>query len=116
MLTKEQLLKTVKRPSVKVEMPEFGGEILLRGISAGELMTFQKSIEKPSKKNGEFEIDRETFGPKLLVRCIVDKDGNRVFADEEWESFNGWPVSAFQRATAAALKLNGYSGSAEGND
>jgi hypothetical protein len=96
-------------------MPEFGGEILLRGISAGELMAFQKAIKKPGKKNGEFEIDEETFGAKLLVRCIVDKEGNRMFNDEEWGALNEWPVSAFQRASSVAMKLNGYSGSAEGN-
>jgi hypothetical protein len=115
MLSKEQLLATVKRPTEKVKLEEFGGEVLLRGMSAGELMSFQKSIQKPGKKNGQIEIDEETFGAKLLVRCLVDKSGNRLFHDDEWQSLNDWPVAAFQKATSIAMKLNGYSGSAEGN-
>jgi hypothetical protein len=116
MLSKEQLLATVKRPTEKVKLEEFGGEVLLRGMSAGELMSFQKAIQKPLKKNGQIEIDEETFAAKLLVRCIVDKNGNRFFGDDEWQALNGWPVAAFQKAATVAMRLNGYSGSAEGND
>lgn len=116
MLSKEQLLATAKRPTEKVELPELGGDILLRGISAGELMGFQKAIQKPAKKNGHIEVDEDTFGAKLLVRCIVDKQGNRLFGDDEWQAFNEWPVSAFQKAMSVAMRLCGYSGSTEGND
>lgn len=112
MLTREQLLSTFKRSSETVKLPELGGDVVIRGITAAELMTFQKSVQ--AKKNGSIAVDEDTFAAKLLVRCIVDKDGKRILSDEDWQPLMEWPASAFQRCTSVAMRLNGY-GSAEGN-
>jgi len=113
MLTREQLLAVAKRSSETVKLPELGGEVIIRGITAGELMTFQKAVQ--SKKNGSVAVDEDTFAAKLLVRCIVDQAGKRILNDGDWEPLMEWPAAAFQRVTTVAMKLNGY-GSAEGND
>jgi hypothetical protein len=112
MLTREQLLTTFKRSSETVKVPELGGEIIIRGISAAELLSFQRSVQ--SKKNGAIAIDEDSFAAKLLVRCIVDASGKRVLTDTDWEPLMEWPAAAFQRCTTIAMRLNGY-GSAEGN-
>lgn len=112
MLTREQLLSTFKRSSETVKLPELGGEVIIRGITAAELLTFQKAVQ--SKRNGSMAVDEDTFAAKLLVRCIVDQAGKRILTDDDWQPLMEWPAAAFQRCTTIAMRLNGY-GSAEGN-
>lgn len=113
MLTREQLLAPCKR---QIETTKFrGGEISVREMSAGELMAFQRSIEVRSKKNGVTEADPDTFAAKLIVRCVCDKDGNRVMQDNDWEALQQkWSSSEVQVVLPIATRLNGYS-STEGN-
>lgn len=111
-LNRDQLLSDTKRPIETVRLTDKGGEILVRGITAGELMHFQKAIS--SKKNGVASLDEDTFAAKLLVRCIVDETGKRILQDDDWQALQNWPAADFQKATTVAMRLNGY-GSAEGN-
>lgn len=114
MLTREQLLAPAKWPTETVKLPDRGGEILIRSLSAGELMSFQEAVQ--SKKNGGAPtIDERTVGAKLLVRCIVDKTGGRTLHDDDWEIIHQeWSARDFQIATTAAMRLSGYGGT-EGN-
>jgi hypothetical protein len=100
-------------PRQAVPVAELGGEVLLRGMSAKELLSFQQSIQRKDRKGG-IAVDEETFAAKLLVRSIVNDRGERMFGDDEWQELEQWPAAVFQRLAEAALKLNGY-GSAEGN-
>ena len=111
MLTREQLLAPSKRPAEAFKFRD--SEIFLRGMTAGELISFQRSIQ--SKKNGTIDVDQDSFGAKLLVRCIVDKTGTRLLQDDDWALLNKtWDAEEFQPALTIALRLNGY-GSTEGN-
>jgi hypothetical protein len=112
MLTREQLIAPSKRPIEKVMLPD-RGEILMRGMSAGELMSFQRSVQ--SKKNGAASDDDTTLAAKLIVRCIVDRDGNRLMQDDDWKYvLSQWSGAELIAAQNIIMRLNGY-GSAEGN-
>lgn len=113
MLTRDKLIAKVSLLSEVVHLPEMGGDVLVRGMTAAELLNFQAAVNV-GKKNGAASIDEKTFPMKLLVRCIVDEKGNRILGDDDWSSLDQWPATAFQRAAAVALRVNGY-GSAEGN-
>jgi hypothetical protein len=111
MLTRDQLLAAYTPPSETVTLPTMGGEVIMRGFTAGELIKFQRFV---SNKAGD--VDETTFGAKLLVRTIVDADGNRVLNDEDWKAVQGWPAKDFQAASDAAMRVCGYTDrSAEGN-
>lgn len=125
-LTRDALLSAKNTcPSETVNVPELGGSVIVRGLMAGELTSFQKAVQKldPKKANGKSEpseplevaIDEDTFAAKLLVRCLVSEKGERLLQDDEWGLTQQWPGIAFQRLAAVALRLSGYVGSAEGN-
>jgi len=114
MVTREQLIAPSKRPIERVTLAEPRGEIMMRGMSAGELIAFQKSIQP--KKNGAALDDDTTLAAKLIVRCVVDKDGNRLMQDDDWKYvLSEWSGAELMAAQSIIMRLNGY-GSAEGND
>jgi hypothetical protein len=114
MVTREQLIAPSKRPIERVTLPD-RGEIMMRGMSAGELISFQRSLQ-PNKKNGAVPDDDTTLAAKLIVRCIVDKDGNRLLQDDDWKYvLSSWSGAELIATQSVIMRLNGY-GSAEGND
>lgn len=60
-------------------------------------------------------IDVAKFNALLLVYCLVDEDGNRIFADEDVDCFARYAQAPFSKMVIAAKKLNGLMGD-EGND
>jgi len=48
----------------------------------------------------------ENFRARLLVRVIVDKDGNRVFGDDDVAALGKLPAREIRKAFDIASKLN----------
>lgn len=84
MLTKEQIASHVDL-GVEVEVPEWGGTVRLRGLSVAEWLGFRK----------EQDADGDGMSA-IVVRCLIDDKGNRLFTDEEA------PVIARQNAVVVA--------------
>lgn len=110
MLTRDQLLAAHTPPSETVALPTLGGEVIVRGFTAGELTAFQRFAH-----NKKGMVDEDTFPAKLVVRTVFDADGKRLLKDEDWIAVQEWPGSDFQKVLTVAMKLCGYTGSAEGN-
>src|SRR5262245_13555448 len=113
MATRDELLSLKAVPTDNIKVPELGGTIRLRGLTGRELLGFQRSLEL-GKQNGASMQDQDGFPAKLLVRCIVDDNGDRILRDEDWPSVLEWPGTVMQRLASAAFRLCGY-GADEGN-
>ena len=111
MLSREQLLAGGKRPTKVITLPSMGGDVILRGFSAEELVDFQKWV---ALKKGE-KFEEMIFASKLVVRCLVDESGNRVLTDDDWKLVKEWPALEFRVITNAALEINGLRDPEEGN-
>jgi hypothetical protein len=110
MLTRDQLLAAHTPPSETVSLPTIGGEVVVRGFTAGQLTSFQKFAQ--GKKG---TVDEDTFAAKLIVRTMVDAEGKRILKDEDWSAVQDWPGADFQKVISVSMRLCGYSASAEGN-
>lgn len=107
MLTREQLLNGKSfLPFEIIEVPELGGAIGVRGMTAGDALAFYREITKKGKKA---DMDAEDWA-KLVVRCLVSETGERIFSDDEWETVligeHAWPMAALQRVALVAMRLN----------
>lgn len=98
----------LKRETVKV--PEWGpqAEVIVQEMSALDRDRFHASV---TKEDGT--IDQVNFAAKLLVRCIVNQDGARLFVDEEAEPLGRKSKAAIERLFNVALRINSL---AEGVD
>jgi hypothetical protein len=86
---------------VEVPVPEWGGEVRLGSVTAGDMLD---EIEA-SSRNG----DREGT-IRLVVRSLVNADGSRVPQDQVEDlvkKFKKKDVRVMNRLAEAALSLNG---------
>jgi hypothetical protein len=100
-LGRDVLGAPIERRIVDVPMPELGGEVRLREMDAGEVLGHYASVQGKDAMQ-----DRAEVLARLVVKCLVDDNGERVFTDDEWETVTHWPNSALQRAAGAAMRLN----------
>ncbi len=108
MLTKEQILKAQDLPFKEVEVPEWGGTVRVRTMTAGERDAFEASIYEQTDSGMKF--NRDHFRAKSVARCLVDEKGERLFADKEIVSLSGKSAKALNRLFEVAQELNGLSG------
>jgi len=97
MLSRQQILEAEDRPTVTVEVPEWGGSVCIRSMSGAERDSFEKQFmdEKASNIRAQF-----------LVKCLVDDDGNRIFSDKEAAALGNKSGAVLTRLFEEASRLN----------
>lgn len=75
LLTKDEILAADDLFTEDVEVPEWGGTVRIRGMTALQLDQWEMRIAK-ARERGMTDID---FRASCVAQCIVDEDGNRVF-------------------------------------
>jgi len=105
-LTKEQILSADDLPEEVVDVPEWGGKVLIRGMTGAERDAFEESIMVGRGPNRE--VNLRNFRAKLVARSIVDPvTKERMFSDSEIAELGKKSARALQRVFEAALRLNG---------
>jgi hypothetical protein len=97
-LTREQILASRKdRKPVPLEVPEWGGEVYVRVLSAKDQAELSDGV-----KPADIPI-------RVLVHCLVDESGNQILQEEDAEALAGEDFPIIMRVFAFAAKLNGLS-------
>jgi hypothetical protein len=96
-LTREQILaRRNSRKPVREEVPEWGGEVWIRVLSAADQV-------KIAEAGGEAAL-----GPaRVLVAALVDEDGTRLFTDEDLPELMKEDFPVIMRLFQRAAKVNG---------
>lgn len=84
--------------AVPVEVPEWGGQVLIARLPFAEISALGIT------EGGSLDLDRMV---RLLARCLVDADHNRLFTDEEAARLAEADFAAFVRVYTGALRVNG---------
>lgn len=111
LLTREQILEVVDLQQETVAVPEWGGEVMVRGLTGTERDAFEQDIVqlKRDGKRTSTEMDLHNVRAKLCVRCIVDENGERLFGDVDMEALGRKSATALSRVFEAAQRLSGLS-------
>lgn len=104
-LTQEEILAPRALPFEDVEVPEWGGTLRIQGLSSDEGDKFLASLQR---QNGQ-KIDRDTtyYCAKLLARCIVSAQGERVIQEANVLSLAQQSNAVVMRLTEVAQRLSG---------
>src|SRR6266511_307714 len=98
-LTREQILAAPrKRAPVPFEVPEWGGTVYIKVLSAGDQVKMSS--------NGRAEAEMPIW---LLVGCLVSKDGARLFTDEDVPALLEEEFPVIMRIFSEAARHNGLS-------
>jgi hypothetical protein len=108
-LTGEQIREAARNAKIDREplvVPEFGGEIYVRGMSGKERDKFEEGLRiRRGKRTGQSDL--RNFRAQLAVRVIVDEQGERLLNDGDADLFGKVPAGVLDRIIAKSTELSG---------
>jgi len=100
-LGRDAILDAEDRKLETVPVPEWGGDVTIRMMSANERDQWEQEMFNP---DGSVKSDKAAT--LLAVRVITDGDGKRLFADEDIDILGAKSTAALNRIFVAAKRLN----------
>lgn len=105
-LTKQQILAAPDIQEELVPVPEWGGEVMVRGLSGTERDAYEAMTVRVDK-DGKRRWDFANLRARLVAMAIVGEDGRRMFSDGEVAELGAKSAGALDRVFQRALKLSG---------
>lgn len=101
MLSKDQILKADDSKTIEVDVPEWGGTVLIGTMSGFARDQFESAI---IGKNGG--VNATNIRAKLAASTLIDDKGNLLFNDKDVAALGKKSAAALDRVFEAAQKLN----------
>lgn len=105
LLTKDQILDADDLQSQVVPVPEWGGSVLIRGMTGIERDAFEESLLKGKGKNTK--VNMQNIRAKLVAHSVVNGDGERMFSDADVRALGQKSAAALDRIFDVAQELSG---------
>jgi hypothetical protein len=106
-LTRDAILKIDDIKTEEVEIEEWGGSVLVRGLTGRQRDDFEGSILEMRGKRMVPNV--ANIRAKLTVRCVVDEAGKRLFTDAEADKVGEKSAAAIDKIYDVAARLSGLS-------
>lgn len=100
---KQQILSAQNLRREAVEVPEWGVTVTVQEPDAEALEWFYYVAAKDSAASAE---ERVTFRTRIVARCLLDEDGNKMFTPEELLKCGGQAVMRVYRAVEKLSVVN----------
>ena len=104
-LSKESILTATDLPTEEVEVPEWGGSVLVRGMTGRERDEFEASMV--GQRGGQEYRDYGNLRAKAVVKCVVGDDGERLFTDQDASALGEKSFAALERVYDVIARLSG---------
>lgn len=94
-----------------VSVPEWKCEVLVKSISAAERDEFEQQIVemRQAGKKAQVSFNRTNIRARLVVKAVVNEQGERVFSDAQSDALGQKNAAAIDRIYAVASRLAGIS-------
>lgn len=98
LLNKQQIKDVDDLPSKNLDMPEWGGEVRLKTMSAKNRIEFEKL-------NASTKSELETMINLIMFSC-VDEENNLLFNKQDFEFLSGKSAKSLMHIFEEAVKLS----------
>lgn len=105
LLKKEEILGVNDLAFEEIEVPEWGGTVRIKTMTGAERDEFESDVFE-TKGNNSSKVNMRNFRAKLVSKCLVDENGNRIFADADIEALGKKSAKALDRVFAVAQRIN----------
>lgn len=102
LIGKDDILAAQDIKTEDVDVPEWGGAVRVRVLSAADLLGFWEAC-----RDEKGELVRSRVQPALLVRAVVGEDGAPIFSEENIGALMAKSATAIGRIFSCARRLNG---------
>lgn len=104
-LTRDQILEASDLKTQEVDVPEWGGTVIVRTMTGTARNAFEASIMK-TMPDGTRQSDMTNMRAKLIAVTVVGDDGNLLFTPEEADIIAQKSSAALEKVFEAAQALN----------
>ena len=108
-LTKQAILQAKDQVLERVEVPEWGGAVYVRSITARERGIIEADAAKFRESKGKDASFARTFTSRLASMAICDENGERLFSDNEVDQLAGKNAAVIARISEVSQRLSGFS-------
>ncbi len=109
-LTRDEILRHAELPKQTVSVPEWGGEVVVRGMTALEQDQYDLEIAAAGRDTAKMA----GFRARLVARCVTDENGKRIFSEADAAKLGEMFAAPIVRLTAIIRVLSASGeGSAE---
>lgn len=105
MLTRDQILACSDVQEQVVPVPEWGGDVLMIGLSAAEYDKYESGLFEMRKNQQRMTM--QNARARLVVRCAHGDDRRRLFADADAEALGQKSSLVLSRLFKIAQQLCG---------
>ena len=102
LLTRKAILAASDLPSREVAVPEWGGEVMVRGMTAYDRDVYELTLRDQRESGVPIGNIRAHFA----AACIVDEKGEPMFSVEDVEALGRKSAAALDRVFSAVVELN----------
>jgi hypothetical protein len=103
MLSREDILNADDLPYEDVDVPEWGGTVRVRGLTASERDRWEAMTYLDAKGN---VVTPQDIRAKLVAFCCIDGAGARLFSEDDIAALAGKSARAMNRVWAVASRLS----------
>lgn len=111
MATKEEIrsrvLASEDRVTKVINVPAWGGDITIRELSMADRAAAYNAMDSGEDDKRPMADRASAFSAELVVRSVVDEDGNRVFGAADIAALAGKANRTLDHVVAAIRALNG---------
>lgn len=106
-LSRDEILQASDIQREVVNVPEWGGSVIVQGLSGAARDDFEEASMKGKGRNRELNVSN--LRARLVVRSVVDESGVRLFQDNDAHTLGRKSAAALQRVYNVASRLSGIS-------
>lgn len=116
LLSAAQIEAVDDRTHEDVEVPEWGGTVRVVGLTGADRDAYEATFVDAKGKPAVQRL--RNIRAKLVVKCLVDADGNRLFTDDKAKALGEKNGAVIDRLFDVARRLSGIGQDAvkEGKD
>lgn len=105
-LTKDAILKAGALPQERVDLPEMGGHVIVRGLTGRERDAYEAGLVTRDRK-GRSEQNLDNVRARLVVLTCFDDEGARIFGPADVAAVGDLPAKVLDRLFDVARRLSG---------
>lgn len=107
LLSREEINAADDRRWEDVDVPEWGGDVRILGLSGTERDAFQASMVRMGSQGNVQGVVLTDASAKLLAKCIVGADFERLYSDQDVRELGAKNGEVLQRLLKVAQRLSG---------
>lgn len=105
-LSKADILAASDLASETVEVPEWGGSVIVRSMTGAQRDAYEATL-MTRNESGKLEINTDNMRAKLLLATLVDESGAALFTADDLAALSGKSAGAIERLATVAQRING---------